>query len=382
MRRIKTEIAVIGSGGTTIFAANRLLSLGHDVVLINPEDEFNFHDLRPYHGLGLWNAAYRSEDGAVSLSGLYETLLSRIREVFPAPIEQSGLTRREYWSVLSSTPVHRDITADLEREFFRLEKRPWSSGQFRLVNPEHITTRARRLGIDLTRVAQVEGGVVRSNALWWDAARVGLYLSQLLKTKFSGEGALPGFAGAKIEGRYGRKLVLSVGGEELSVEAGRAIFIFLTGEIFPFIKSIIAPCTESWIQGIRTRRKEQHFISFERVPNHDESGPPLTLPIDTEEPVWLELGSTRYHWTLNEGMATWQAGRGPDGLEHVLDEGMRFQSQQNTSTRFVRSLRGFKLDWDWKNPQWRETSHETYWATSFEGDLWNIMELLWNLPSP
>lgn len=374
MRRVKTEVAIIGNGGAAMLAASRLVSQGVSVALVNPAQEFSIDDLRPGSGLGLWNAAYRAED-EVSLPVLYDQLTKRFREIFPATLEESGLTRSEHLSILSSTPVHRAITEELEREFFKLERKPWSSGQFRLVNPEHVRARTKRVGVDLLPVAQVEGGVLRAYALWWDAARTGFHLSQFIRTKFSGESALRCFVDSQIRGRFGRKIVLSTReGEEVSVESERAQLVFLTGELLPLVKSIVASCDEPWIQGVRKRRREQHCIWFERPAR-------LTPPArGSDEEIWMELGHTRYRWARSGGMATWQAGKGPDGLEKVVDEGLRLHSLPQPMSRFVRSSRAFRLEWDWKYPQWRETSHQTHWATSFEGDLWSIVELLWNLP--
>lgn len=378
MRRLKTEVAIIGSGATAMLAANRLIGGGTDVVLINPSAEFGIEDLRPTTGLGLWNAAYRAES-PTSLADFYDELVGRLREAFPATVEQSGLRKGEYLSVLSSTPIHRSVTDELEREFFRLERKNWSSGQFRLVNPEHALTRARRFGLDLPAVAQVEGGVMRAYGLWWDAARMGYYLSHFIHNKFfAGHGGSSRcFKGVDIGGRYGRKIVVETSeGEEVSVECDRGIYIFLTGELLPHIKSIVAACDEPWIQGVRKRRREQHFAWFDRPEAH---WPPTQHNV-VDEPVWVELGHTRYRWCRAGGTATWAAVKGPDALERVVDEGLRLHSLPRAATRFTRSERAFKLEWDWKSPQWRETSHQTYWATSFEGDLWNIMELLWNLP--
>lgn len=369
MRRVKAEVAIIGSGAMAQLAAHRLIGQGANAVLVNPRTEFDVEDLRPHSGLGLWNAAYRSEKDE-TLSGLYATLVERMREVFPATIEQSGLRRTDYWSVLSNTLIHRDVTEELEKEFFKLERKPWSAGQFRLVSPDYIQAVTRRFGVDLPSVAAIEGAVVRNYGLWWDAPRMGYHLCHFTKTKLN-ENC---FVGARIEGRYGRKIVVSTReGEEISIESDRAVLIFLTGELLPHLKTIVSSCDEPWIQGVRKRRREQHFIWFER---------PGTLPSEVEvEPIWMELGNVRYRWWQGGGLATWRSGKGPDGLERAVDEGLRLQCVSHPNSKFVQSRRAFSLEWDWKNPQWRETSHETKWATSFEGDLWGIMELLWNLPT-
>lgn len=380
MRRIRTEVVIIGNGGTAMLAASLCRMQGLDAILINPQSSFGIEDLRPATGLGLWNAAYRGTDNS-SLADLYAQLSKRLREVFPAPLEHSGLAKTDYISVLSTTPIHRMITEELEREFFRLERKQWSSGQFRLVNPENVLARTKRIGLDLTHVAQVEGAVIRAYGVWWDAARMGMALAQFIKGRFVDDkddrnGA---FLGSSIQGRYGRKVVLcSKEGEEFSVESDRALYILLTGDLLPHVKSIVASCDEPWIQGVRKRRREQHFAWFERP---EQFRYPLQ-PTAVDEDVWLELGATRYRWSRAGGTATWQATKGPDGLERVVDEGLRLHALPSATTRFTRAARAFRLEWDWKVPQWRETSHQTYWGTSFEGDIWNILELLWNLPRP
>ncbi|MEW6055385.1 MAG: hypothetical protein AB1540_02125 [Bdellovibrionota bacterium] len=385
MRRIKTEVAIIGSGSAAVLAANRLMSAGVNLVLINPTNDFGIDDLRASSGLGLWNAAYRS-DGVASLPNLYDALLKRLREAFPATVEQTGLRKIEYWSILSSTPLHRRATDELEREYFKLERKSWSSGQIRLVTPENVLARMKQFGVYLPYVSQMEGGVVRAYGLWWDAARMGLYLSHFVQNKFfseTREESARCFNSATIRGRYGRKIVITTREkEELSVECDRGLLIFLTGELLPHLKSIVAACEEPWIQGVRKRRREQHFANFERSrflkPQAIEDG--LKAGDHVDDRVWLELGDICYNWKRNSGTATWNASRGPDGLERVVDEGLRLHSLPEANTRFVRTDRSFHLEWDWKNPQWRKTSHETHWATSFEGDLWNMMEVLWNLP--
>lgn len=374
MRRLKTEVLIIGNGSAAILAANRFVGQGASVVLVNPMPEFGIEDLRPRTGLSLWNAAYRSDNPNVSLSDLYETLESRLREVFPATVAQSGLRRCEHWSVLSTTPIHRAATDDLEREFFRLERKPWSAPHIRLVNPEHVLARTRRLGLDLPVVAQLEGAVIRNNGITWDAARMGMYLCQFVRNRFSEQSPTElCFTDVTIKGRYGRKVVITAtDGEEVSIES-ESVVIFLTGELLPHIKSIVAACDEPWIQGTRKRRREQHFVWFERPQKKDQ-------PKASEEDLWLDLGSTRYMWSQAGGSATWTSQRGPDGLERVIDEGLRLQSLPRPNTRFTQAQRAFRLEWEWRTPQWRETSHHAYWATCFEGDLYGITELLWNLP--
>lgn len=363
MRRIKTEVAIIGSGFTAVLGAIRLINKNQGVVLINPAPEFELSDLRPQTGLGLWNAAYRDESN-LSLSDLYDKLEARLKEIFPAALENIELNRCEHWSVLSSTPIHRRVTEDLEREFFKLERKPWSAGQFRLVNPDTAIARARKLDLELDLVARIGGAIVKNYGITWNSVRMGFYLSQFIHEK------MKPFIGAKILGRYGRKLVVRTKEkEEVSIESDNVVLIFLSGELLPHVKTIVSSCKEPWIQGVRKRRREQHFSWFERQR--------LTQPSD---PIWVELGDVRYLWSHQSGSASWSAPKGPDGLERVVDEALRLRSKPHADTRFVRSQRTFRLDWDWKAPQWKPTAHQTYWATGYEGDLWNVTELLWNMP--
>lgn len=370
MKKVKAEVVLLGSGSAVLMAAQRLSSLGTSFVVVNPLEEFGIGDIRPYDGLGLWNAAYRGvnqgSQSQPSLADLYELLENRVRESFPAPLDQTSLRRAECWSVLSTTPVHEERTRELEKEFFKIERKRWSSGHFRLVNPDHVNARFRKIDVNVSDVAQVEGAVVRSYAIWWDAARMGLLLNQSAYSRFADRC----FTKMTVLNRFGRRLVLrDSAGEELSVEAEKGIFIFLTGEILPHLKNIVASCSEPWIQGVRKRRREEHLAWFETPYSSEE-----------DEFVLMELGDTTYRWTKKNGVAVWSVRRGPDGLDRVVDEALRLHGSGEVQTRYTYSVREFFLEWDWKMPLWKETSHDTFWATSFEGDLFKVTELLWNFP--
>lgn len=379
MRRLKTEVVIIGNGSAAMFAANKLLTQGTTVTLINPASEFFLDELRPFHGLGLWNAAYRDETNNSSLPDLYDLLCSRVKEVFPAPLEAAQISKGEHWGILSRTPIHRRATENMEREYFKLERKSWSAGQFRLVNPDHVDVRIRQLGVELPRVAQADGAIVRSYAISWNPIEINHHLVQFIRNKLenpqSGTNSAC-FVGARIEGRYGRKLVLQTKeSEELSVEAERAILIFFSGDLLPYIKTIVAACEEPWIQKVRKRRREQHFIWLERNPKIELS----------RDSLWMALGDIQYFWNLSpsdkdQGIASWSTQKGPDGFEKVVDEGLRLMHLKKTQTKYIKNTRSFHLEWEWKAPQWKETSHQTFWATGYEGDLWDTMEVVWNLP--
>ena len=393
MRRLKTDVAIIGSGTLAIFIAQALLAKPLREVLINPLKEFDCSDIRPHAGLGLWNAIYRSQQSQQSqfgstLSGYEHELERRLRDLFPAPVQNSGLRRLDQWTLLSGTPIHKAHTDDFEKEYFRLEKKNWASGHVRLINPDHALTILRKQGLEVQRVAQLEGAFVRNYALWWDAPKILSFLLHFLKNRFSQAGAERLlshkhdaflFKGVKIRGRYGRRVVIEGSDfEEVSVEPESNLMICLTGDLLPTMRSVVAACDEPWIQGVRKRRREQHFAWF--------NSPTLTCDSNA---FWIEIGGTKYlcgkggadlRESGSAAYATWTSERGPDALDSVVDEGFRILDSGSRKPRFVRSERTFRLEWDWKNPQWRTTAHDTQWATAFEGDLWSTLELAWNVP--
>jgi len=229
---------------------------------------------------------------------------------------------------------------------------------------------SKRLGLELSDVAQVEGGVVRNYALSWNSVGIASALARFTQSRLIANELCTCFLGVSVDGKYGRKVVVSSRQHgTVSLEAERGVLIFLGGEILPLIKSLVAPCDEPWIKGVRRRRREQHFVWLR------SALPPQSSEIN---PCWIELGQTRYFFSGNSVCATWQAEKGPDGLDRVVDEALRLRRE--LSPQFVRSARTFRLDWDWKIPQWRTTSHQTHWGTSYEGDLWGILELAWNNP--
>lgn len=393
---------MVGSGCAAMLAASRLSNLGVDLAIVNPASEFGAGDLRAGSGTGLWNAACRALDpghqggkysgaaGAAAKSAaraipkktpalpeIYDRVVGRLREIFPASIERTGLSKGECWSILSSTPVYRKKTEELEREFFRFEKHAFSSGHYRLVNAESVGALAKRFGIDLAAVAQVDGAVQRTYAIHWDAVEMAYHLAAHVFRKFPDRC----FVGAEIESRAGKRLILATpDGESVLVEADRAVLVLLTGQILPELRHLIASCDEQWLRGVRKRRRERHFAWFEKDRRTGVGDRAASAPGLAGEAVWLELGSTHYLWGASRGYASWSSGRGPDGLDRVVDEGLRLHRFPAPASRFVRTEREFWMEWDWKAPTWRRTRHDTYWGTAFEGDLAAVLELVWNLP--
>ena len=73
--------------------------------------------------------------------------------------------------------------------------------------------------------------------------------------------------------------------------------------------------------------------------------------------------------------------KGPDSIDRIIDEGLRALSSPAEEARFTGAIREFYFDWEWKGPSWRETSHDTHWATAFEGDITSALEILWKMPT-
>ncbi len=390
MKKISTEYVIIGSGGTAVMAANKLLNQGNSVCLVNPFPEFNMDDLLPEDGLCLWKAIYRNATGdeKADLPDLYDKLITGFRELFPGPLEHTGLTKTEHWAILSNTAFHRTATERFESYFFKLERKNWTKNQLRLLTPDHVQHRFENQGIDLSRVSEVSGAIVQQYAIDWNATSTAVILSQYLHTKF--QTGL--YLGANIKARYGRKLIITHKQEEISIEAKSGVFVFLNGGLVLGVKELLKASSESWLLGIKKRFYEQIYVWFDRpeilpeILNDDlkqplKTGRPLPLS-NTESNTWIELGNVHYHWKYSKGFGTWKTLKGPDGLETIVDEGLRLHSTQHLQSRFRRMERVFRLRWDWKGPQWKKDEHHTYWATGFEGNLWNILETLWNLPHP
>jgi hypothetical protein len=111
MKKIQTDVIIIGSGSAALMGASRFAGLEKDIVILNPFREFNAMDFLPRHGMGLWNLSYFTKN---DLNELYDKTLQRIREIYPASIESSGFKRIDCWSLFSSVPVHREKTIALE----------------------------------------------------------------------------------------------------------------------------------------------------------------------------------------------------------------------------------------------------------------------------
>ncbi len=359
--KIKTEVILIGSGSTALLASNRLLHLGVPFVLINPAINFSAGDLRLSHGLSLWNKAYRAQH-TTSLSEVYESTYMKLHEVFPVAINETALSRCEGWWILSNESHHRNKTLEYEKEFFKLEKKTWSLGKIQLASPEQVINLSKRNGLNLSHISKLDGAIVRKDCISWDALKISLHLIQFAYHRLSNQS----FIGCNILGRYGKQIIIKTKEEkEVQIESERGIFIFLTGEILPYLKPLILNCDDPWLQGVKKRRHEQHFLWTE-----------LLMPIENSLPsFWIELGNIRYFYKNNSILASWHSHKGPDNFEKVAIEATAL-----ANSKMVRTLREFYLEWEWKVPMWKKTNFDTYWATSFEGDLCNSLEILWTLP--
>ena len=377
-KRLQSEVVVLGNGCAALFATTHLLNRGYEVILINPQSEFSVNDIACQNGLSLWDAAYRTSSLTISLTRIWDDFMKRLKEALPVSIDEAAVMRSEHWSLFSSTPVHQNATIGFEQEYFRLERKPWTVGQVRLVNPDYVDAKFKALGLRLSHVASVEGAMVRQNAIWWDAHRIGRALNEFVWRK-SQEGRLQVFTNAELENKVGRRLVFSSNGQHYSLEHKNKFYVILTGDLVPHLKGIIQTIEEPWIQGLRKRRREQHNAHFQR------RGIQKANRGANSNPLWLEIGAVSYRWDLKNGWAHWTSKSGPDSLESVIDEGLRMEHIPSRRElgwiAFSSNQRHFKLEWEWKNPQWRNTAYDTHWATAFEGSLWSIMELLWTIPT-
>ena len=269
MKRLKAEYIILGDGCAALFAAAKLLETGATVILVNPQEDFSINDIRCRDGLALWRAAFRSPDSAVTLPNLWDRLSLRLRESLPISLEESGITRCEHWSIFSSTPIHQNATSLWEQEYFRLERKDWSAGHVRLVNPDYADVRFRNYLMRLSRVAAVEGAMVRQHGLSWNAPMIGRVLSEFIFQKSQIEGQshfVQILKGVRVTKREGRRLNLVQASEDITVDYEKALLVFLTGDIVPEIKNLTNPLSEPWIQSLRKKRREQHFAWFARRP--------------------------------------------------------------------------------------------------------------------
>jgi hypothetical protein len=372
MQKIKTDVIVIGSGVAAMLAVSQLAQQEIDFVLVNPFDYFNDYDLTPKNGVSLWNAAYRlnpkqNSTSFLSLSNLYDEALKRLTQVFPATVDLVELKKTQCLSVLSSTPIHLQKTLALENEFFKIERKSFSSGQFRLLDSELVLSSLLNFEqINLNNVAKCEGGILRNYGLIWDARKMAFYLNQYINTKFK-ERVFLGFDKIK---KSGKKIELEKNKESVVIEAQKKILIFFTGDLVSILDSFYTQSSEPWIQAVRKKRKERLFAWFEYLNVNEKC-----------DEKWLELGMIHYFIKKRGVYACWSVRKGPDLLEHVVDEVFRFKENTNeTFVKLIKTTRTFFLDWEWPSPSWRSTKHETFWATAFEGDLPAILELLWKMP--
>ena len=363
MKKIKTDVVIIGNGGSSLIALSKFLSQDLKVVFLNPSADFSFFDLVPNTGLGLWNSSYRSELSH-SLSHRYDEFYSNLKEIFPAPIEEIELQKVDFISVLSKTPIHHERTLEIEQEYFKLERKSWAQRQIQLLGPENLISRLKSLNLNLMDVAQVEGGVARPYSLWWNSIHSSKFLKQFLLQK-QNETRVDYFEDINVSSKIqDRMMIETKNNEQIMIEADQGVFVFLTGDLLPFLKKAVSDEEEPWIQGIRKKRIEQRFLHFRRENNFSSNG------------MWIELGETLYFLSQNQSVAVWSSSRGPDPLERVMDESLRLNMGKT-----MRYSRHFTLQWEWKLPQFRKTHSKVFWATAFENDLFGLTELLWTIPS-
>lgn len=367
MQKKTVDYLVIGNGGTTLAMAFRLLQLGHSVQILNPDPFFHGKDLRPASGNTLWHHALK-QSSTQSLQKIFELFLKTVREFFPFSIDLAQFLLTDSWSVLSKTPVHSKSSAALENEFFKIEKRNWNAQWFRLLDPNYVSSFLDKNKIHLHQISNIDSVFFKSHALHWNASEIlKHYLEYFLALARENDLQFKIYFDAALKERYGKKLIFShqEGNERkvTSLKVNKKILLSFCGNLLPKVKNIVAACSETWIQGVRKRRKERQFLWFEKGPS------PLKL--------WIELGQSSTFFNESTAYVTWATKKGPDDLDRILDESLRICGRD---TQLIQTDRSFFLEWEWKSAQWRETSHDTYWATAHEGDLWSILDILSNIP--
>ena len=368
VQRLSTDVVVLGDGCAALFLTTKLFQQGYKVVLINPRSEFGVNDIRPKDGLSLWNAAFKSQGLTINLSNLWDDFGEKVKEAFPVSITEAGLKKTESCGVLSSVPIHKEVTTQLEEEYFKLERKAWSAGHVRLVNPDLLEMKLKPHGLKVFSVASIDGALVRDYGVTWDFLNIGKNLSEFVAQKIKEEQCIS-FKGAQIESKVGRRLTIVHEGKKIQVEYNTGCYVMLTGDLIPHIKDVVKSASQRapWLLGLRKRRREQHHALFKRNLQKTHGLP---------ESFWLHLGNVHYLWGAKQSVASWVSRSGPDSLDTVIDEGIRLGLGSFTSYS-----RNFRLEWDWKTPQWKETPYQTFWASAFEGDLLPLMELLWNSPT-
>lgn len=398
-KKIVVDHLIVGSGTASLLLAVKLIREGANIALVNPQTEFSSADLLCDDGLALWKAAYKGQvDGG--LGHLWDVLRKRLEEALPFAMERAQLTKSEHWSALSSTPIHANHTSALEAEFFRLERKVWALNQVRLVGPEFIDAKLKPYGLRPSAVASLEGAMIRQCAIHWNAQGMLDSLLEFISNK-KNDLNFPLLLDAPIRGRHGRRVDVVNQGSEITIEYKESMQICLSGDLLPHI----VPLTKSdadWISGVRRRRREVHFLNyrFEYFPRHKPSVADKVLPI---QPIWFSLGPTQ-HFCHDQysGYASWRAKSGPDGLDTVIDETLRMDAgfvagqgeEHQMGAQFAVNVhkqypmymvvsdeqRFFRLEWEWKTAQWKQTEFQTHWVTAFEGDLWAILDMIEHHP--
>ncbi len=371
MKKIKTEYILIGDSIVSMLMAARLSQLGHSFVFLNPKSEFISSDIRPYHGNGLWNQALNAKVQK-SLPDYYDKIVDRLRDVFPISIENTGFDKTEIWSVLSRTPIHREGTVEYEKEYFRLEKRNNLSGQYHLLHSENIRVLSNQYKMSFDTIAMIDGVIQKQYGMIWDPTEFNFHLSQFCFQKFKSQI----YMGIDFINKTGKRIeVETISDENIIFEAENKILVCMTGSMLDELSPIYATSDDVWIQGLKKKRKERHFLFFEKGQKIKKN-----VSYYGTNSKWFQLGNINYFIGESNCYATWTAMKGPDSIDRIIDEGLRLLSVNRNEARFVNAIREFYFEWEWKNPTWKETAHNTYWATAFEGDLAAALEVVWNMP--
>ena len=184
------------------------------------------------------------------------------------------------------------------------------------------------------------------------------------------------FCGVTLLNKTGKRINFeTIENEIYTVEAENKVLICLSGSMLEELKPMYAQYEDVWIQGLRKKRRERHFLFFER----DSKLKPVPQFYSASS-KWFRIGNINYLIGNDHGIATWTAQKGPDSIDRIIDEGLRAFSTNKEDVRISNAIREFYFEWEWKGPIWKETAHDTFWATGYEGDLTSTLEIVWNSP--
>ncbi len=362
---LKAEVVLIGDSSLAILIAAHLIVSEVPFILINPHSHFDSYDLRPHDGLGLWQAAYRADKTTASnsLSHYYDLLVDRLQQFYPGSAQTLELQKLMVWTALSATPIHASATHEFEKVFYRLEKRDFAQSFLRLLSREHSLTLLERMRIKLGAIADIEASMQQDYGIVWNHVAAHTQLLQFLNYKAQ---VIPVLKNFSIDKCVGKKIIGRYKGCTVHVEATSKVIVALNGSLLPSIRPLLLQNKEPWVQGLRRRRVEYQVLELERDSPHESS----------VTPFWLQLGEMRFLFQNKYLTMNWSVKNGPDSIEHGIDEVFRLER----NLRLFRMSRYFSLAWDWKTPQWRKSKFDYFWATSFEGSLWNMLDLVAKTP--